>query len=86
MKSLEAFPLFFEPVRPEPVNDIILTFGCSLSGLPTPSPSPLTRLNTPFGTPTLSNISSKITAANGVSSEGFRTTGLPAAKCGCQFQ
>ena len=62
MKSLEAFSIIFEPVRPEPVNDIILTFGCSLSGLPTPSPSPLTRLNTPFGTPTLSNISAKITA------------------------
>ena len=44
-----------------------------------PDPSPLTKLNTPLGTPTLSKISAKIIAANGVSSDGFKTTGLPAA-------
>ena len=80
MKSFAAFSIFFEPVGPEPVNDIILTFGCSLKGFPTPDPSPLTKLNTPLGTPTLSKISAKIIAANGVSSDGFKTTGLPAAK------
>ena len=79
MKSLAAFSIIFEPVGPEPVNDIILTLGCSLNGLPTPSPSPFTRLNTPLGTPTLSKISANITAANGVSSDGFNTTVLPAA-------
>ena len=40
-----------DPVGPEPVNDIILTFGCALNGRPTPCPSPLTKLNTPFGRP-----------------------------------
>ena len=43
-----------------------LLLGCSLNGLPTPSPSPFTKLNTPLGTPTLSKISAKIIAANGV--------------------
>ena len=81
MKSFAAFSMILDPVGPEPVNDIILTLGCSLNGFPTPSPSPLTKLNTPLGTPTLSKISAKIIAANGVSSEGLRTTGLPAAKC-----
>ena len=47
------------------------TLGCSDKGFPTPAPSPLTRLNTPLGTPTLSKISAKITAANGVSSDGL---------------
>src|SRR5699024_5885314 len=79
LKSSAAFLMMLAPVGPEPVNDIILTFGCSLSGLPTPWPSPFTKLNTPFGTPALSNISAKIIAANGVSSDGFNTTGLPAA-------
>ena len=42
-------------------------------------PSPLTKLKTPCGTPTLSKISAKMIAANGVSSEGLSTTVLPAA-------
>ena len=46
-----CFSIILEPVAPEPVNDIILTLGCSLNGLPTPSPSPLTKLNAPLGTP-----------------------------------
>ena len=84
--SLAAFSIILEPVAPEPVNDIILTLGCSLNGLPTPSPSPLTKLNTPLGTPAFSKISAKIIAANGVSSEGFNTTGLPAANAAANLR
>ena len=76
---MRSFSIILAPVGPEPVKDIILTFGCSLNGVPTPSPSPFTKLNTPLGTPTLSKISAKIIAAKGVSSDGFNTTGLPAA-------
>src|SRR5699024_8300605 len=85
LKSSAAFFIILAPVGPDPVKDIILTFGCSLSGFPTPWPSPFTKLNTPLGTPTLSNISAKIIAANGVSSDGFNTTGLPAAKAAANF-
>ena len=48
------------------------------TGFPTPDPSPLTKLNTPLGTPTLSKFLQN-NCANGVSSDGFKTTGLPAA-------
>lgn len=61
------------------------TLGCSDKGFPTPAPSPLTRLNTPLGTPTLSKISAKIAAASGVSSDGLSTTGLPAANAAANF-
>src|SRR5699024_1984414 len=85
LKSCAAFSIIFLPVGPEPVNDIMRTSGCSLNGLPTPSPSPFTKLNTPFGTPAFSNISAKMIAANGVSSDGFNTTGEPAAKAPANF-
>ena len=85
LKSLAAFSIILEPVGPDPVNDIMRTLGCSDKGFPTPAPSPLTRLNTPLGTPTLSKISAKITAANGVSSDGLSTTGLPAANAAANF-
>ena len=77
-KIFSGFFHNFRTSRPDPVNDIMRTLGCSDKGFPTPAPSPLTRLNTPLGTPTLSKISAKITAANGVSSDGLSTTGLPA--------
>src|SRR5699024_26967 len=80
LKSSLAFSIILAPTPPEPVNDIIRTLGCSVKGLPTPSPSPFTKLKTPLGTPTFSNISARIIAAYGVSSEGFKTTGQPAAK------
>src|SRR5699024_7210457 len=79
LKSWLAFSIIFVPVAPEPVNDIIRTLGWPDKGVPTPSPSPLTRLNTPLGTSAASNISARIIAANGVSSDGFNTTGDPAA-------
>lgn len=60
MISLAAFSIILEPVAPEPVNDIILTLGCSLNGLPTPSPSPLTKLNTPLGTPAFQRFQLKL--------------------------
>src|SRR5699024_11923455 len=46
LKSSAAFFIILAPVGPDPVNDIILTFGCSLSGFPTPWPSPLDRKST----------------------------------------
>src|SRR6266478_4446566 len=56
------------PARVEPVNEIMSMSGCSLMAAPTSGPRPLTRLNTPFGTPASCRISAKINADDG---DGF---------------
>src|SRR5699024_10445116 len=76
---LNAFFVIFLPVAPEPVNETKSISGCQLIPFPTTSPVPFTKLNTPFGTPAASNTSANIIAANGVNSDGFKTTVLPAA-------
>ena len=53
---------------------------------PTFSPSPLTRLKTPAGTPASSRASAKTIALNGETSEGFTTIVHPAAKAGATLQ
>src|ERR1700761_868875 len=60
------------PARVEPVNEIMSISGCSLIAAPTSGPRPLSRLNTPFGTPASCRISAKISAEVGVNSDGFR--------------
>ncbi len=70
------------PARVEPVNDTIATSGWPLRATPTPGPSPLTRLNTPAGTPAVCKISAKIIASNGAISLGFSTIVQPAASAG----
>ena len=49
-------------------------------------PSPLTRLNTPAGTPAASMISAKIWAENGAISDGFSTMVQPTASAGATLQ
>ena len=70
------------PARVEPVKLTMSTPLCADSAAPTPGPSPLTRLNTPGGTPASSRISAKIIALEGASSEGLRIIVLPAASAG----
>ena len=74
------------PARVEPVNEIMSMSGCALIAAPTSGPSPLTRLNTPFGTPASCRISAKISAEVGAISEGFRTMVQPAASAGATLQ
>src|ERR1700692_4193170 len=66
----------------EPVKEIMSIFGCSLMAAPTSGPRPFTRLNTPFGTPASCRISAKISADDGVNSDGFRIMVQPAASAG----
>ena len=49
-------------------------------------PSPLTRLNTPAGTPASSRISANRIAFNGATSDGFSTIVQPAANAGATLQ
>ena len=70
------------PARVEPVNDTMSMSGCADSGAPTLTPSPLTRLNTPAGTPAASMISAKRIALSGATSDGLSTIVQPAASAG----
>ena len=72
------------PARTEPVIEAIAGVLCSTIARPV-SRSPQSTLNTPAG-----RISPMISASSrvdiGVVSEGFRTTVLPAAMAGANFQ
>src|SRR6202047_2737663 len=74
------------PARVEPAHEIMSMFGCSLMAAPTSGPRPLTRLNTPFGTPASCRISAKINADVGVNSDGLRIMVQPAASAGATLQ
>src|ERR1700749_839702 len=74
------------PARGEPVNEIMSISGCSLMAAPTSGPRPLSRLNTPLGTPASWRISAKINAEVGVYSDGFRIMFQPGASEGATVQ
>ena len=85
--TVGAAPLAISmPARVEPVKDTKSTFGWVAIVVPTPGPSPLTRLNTPFGTPASCRISARIMASKGASSEGFKIMVQPVAKAGATLQ
>ena len=73
------------PVRLSPVKEISGTSGCFTSASPASSPSPLTRLKTPAGTPASWKMSAHSDADSGVNSAGFSTTVLPVASAGASF-
>src|SRR4030067_1436369 len=62
----------------EPTNDTALIFGCSKIRS-TATLSPLTRLNTPSGTPASASSSAMKSDAEGSFSDGFRMNVLPQA-------
>ena len=68
------------------MKEIMSMSGCSLMAAPTSGPRPLTRLNTPFGTPASCRISAKISADDGVNSDGLRIMVQPAASAGATLQ
>src|SRR5690606_28105186 len=74
------------PARVLPVKDTMSMPGWALSALPTPAPSPFTRLNTPAGTPALSITWANRQALSGASSLGFSTMVQPAARAGATLQ
>ena len=73
------------PAREEPVNETIATSGCPDRCVPTPAPSPLTRLNTPGGTFASCRMSANSIADSGDSSEGLSTIVQPVAIAGMTF-
>ncbi len=73
------------PARVEPVNDTMSTLGCEAMASPTTGPTPLTKLNTPGGSPTSSITSARMNALIGATSLGLSTTVQPAANAGATF-
>jgi hypothetical protein len=79
---------FFEirmPARVEPVKEIMSMPGWPDISVPTPAPSPFTRLKTPGGMPAASTISANRSPDSGATSEGFSTIVQPAASAGPTF-
>ena len=74
------------PAREEPVKLTMSTSGCTESCEPTPTPSPLSMLNTPLGKPASSMNSANSTPDSGAISDGFRTTVQPVAMAGIAFR
>ena len=70
------------PARVEPVNETMSTPGWEAMASPTTGPNPVTRLNTPAGSPTCSKISASTKALSGATSLGLSTTVHPAARAG----
>ena len=70
------------PARVDPVNETMSTSGWAAMASPTTGPTPVTRLNTPGGSPTESMISARMKALSGATSLGLSTTVQPAASAG----
>ena len=74
------------PARVLPVKDTMSTPGWLEIAAPTVGPSPLTRLNTPAGTPAACMTSVQICAEKGAISEGLSTIVQPTARAGATLQ
>ncbi|MNN77203.1 hypothetical protein D3C81_1936470 [compost metagenome] len=79
MVRAAAWPTWL-PAPVEPVNDTMSTSGWLDMASPITRPGPLTRLNTPLGTPALCNTSVSKIALIGELTLGLETTVQPAAK------
>ncbi len=76
MCSTQAAATFL-PVPTEPVKVIASMPGLLRMASPTTEPRPMTRLNTPSGTPARMMISASAQAEPGTRSAGLKTTQLP---------
>ena len=74
------------PARVLPVKLTMSTSGCDDIAAPTVGPSPLTRLNTPAGTPAACSTSANKMPEKGAISDGFSTMVQPVASAGTTLQ
>ena len=68
------------PVADEPVN--MMKSVCSMSGVPSSAPRPVTTWRRPCGSPASSSRPAAHSVLNGVEASGLITTPLPAASAG----
>ena len=80
-----AFLVINFPALVEPVKETISTSGCPDKSVPTPGPSPLTKLKTPAGKPASCIISANNIPESGAISEGFNIIVHPVANAGITF-
>ena len=76
-----ALAMTFLPVATDPVNMIMSTSSTRAAPV---SPRPVATWKTPSGSSHSASISAINSEVSGVTSEGFRTTALPAARAGMQ--
>src|SRR5882724_12105344 len=85
LKLLAAVVPTVRPTAVEPVSEMALTSGCSVSGAPTSEPNPLTMLITPLGTPASDKVRTRLKVESGVSWAGLITQVLPQTMAGRSF-
>ena len=86
LKLLAAVAPTILPTAEEPVREIARTTGCSVRGVPTSVPNPVTMLMTPFGTPASVSACTRLKVESGVSCAGLITQVLPQTTAGKSFQ
>ena len=74
------------PALVEPVKETISISGCFDKSVPTPDPSPFTKLKTPGGKPASCIISANNIPERGAISDGFKTIVQPVARAGITFK
>ena len=70
------------PAAVDPVSEIMSTRGWRTRASPNGGPRPVTRLNTPGGSPASCTTSARMNAVSGATSLGLSTTVQPAASAG----
>src|SRR6266702_3441613 len=87
-QCLNVFAAVVPTMRPtsvEPVSETARTSGCSVIGVPTLEPNPVTILITPLGTPASASVRTRLKVESGVSCAGLITHVLPQTMAGSNF-
>src|ERR1019366_514230 len=85
LKLLAAVAPTILPTADDPVSEIARTVGCSVSGVPTSEPNPVTMLITPLGTPASVSACTRLKVESGVSCAGLITQAFPHTTAGSSF-
>src|SRR5258708_33063323 len=86
LKLLAAVAPTILPTAEDPVSEIARTTGCSVRGVPTSVPNPVTMLITPLGMPASVKAWTRLKVESGVSWAGLITQVLPQTTAGSNFQ
>src|SRR5262245_14824096 len=81
-----ALRMMILPTSTLPVNAILSTLGCATIAAPAVSPTPVTTLTTPGGSPASAKLDASASIVSGVCSAGFSTAVQPAQIAGASFQ
>src|SRR5579862_6108402 len=85
LKLLAALVPTIRPTSLDPVSETARTSGCSVIGVPTIEPKPVTILTTPLGSPASTSARTKLNVDSGVSWAGLITHVFPQTSAGSSF-